>query len=113
MKRYENTTARRQPYSENEHDGKRNGGFRKYQTTIYDTVPEDNTDVYVITQEGDRLDNLAFEFYGDPRFWVILAIANHLGKGSTTVDGGIQLRIPPKSVITNLRLSLEQVQKDR
>jgi len=92
MKRYENTTARRQPYSENEHDGKRNGGFRKYQTTIYDTVPEDNTDVYVITQEGDRLDNLANQFYGDPTLWWFIARANNLY--SMNVEAGTSLRIP-------------------
>ena len=86
---------------------------RVYESTLLPVIPKSFNDRYIFTRVGDRLDNLAFEFYGDPRFWVILAIANHLGKGSTTVDGGIQLRIPPKSVITNLRLSLEQVQKDR
>ena len=91
MKRYENTNARRQSYSENEHDGKRNGGFRKYQTTIYDTVPEDNTDVYVITQEGDRLDNLANQFYGDSTLWWFIARTNNLR--TIHVPAGTSLRI--------------------
>ena len=32
------------------------GSYNKYETTIYENVPESNTDVYVITQSGDRLD---------------------------------------------------------
>ena len=31
----------------------------KNDTTIYSDVPESNEDMYVITQFGDRLDNLA------------------------------------------------------
>ena len=37
----------------------KSGGL-KYDTTIYEQVPESNDDVYVITQEGDRLDDLAY-----------------------------------------------------
>ena len=84
-----------------------------WNTTILPIIEKSFNDRFIFTRDGDRLDNLAFEFYGDPRFWIILAIANHLGKGTTTVHAGLQLRIPPKSIITDLRLSLDQVQKDR
>ena len=33
-----------------------------YSTTIYNTVPERNTDEYFISQAGDRCDNLAYRF---------------------------------------------------
>ena len=35
-----------------------------YSTTIYEKVPERNDDMYFISQEGDRCDNLAVRFYG-------------------------------------------------
>ena len=47
-----------------------------YTTTIYEKVPENNNDIYVITQEGDRLDNLAFQYYGDPKLWWAIAWFN-------------------------------------
>ena len=36
-----------------------------YGTTLYQRIPETNGDLHVISVEGDRLVNLAFEFYGD------------------------------------------------
>ena len=64
----------------------------KYGTTFYDDVPKTNEDVYVITQEGDRLDNLAFQFYGDQHLWWFIARVNHLKTMNTPV--GTRLRIP-------------------
>ena len=63
-----------------------------YSTTIYDDVPKLNTDIYVITQEGDRLDNLANEYYGDPNLWWFIARVNHLK--TMNVSRGKRLRIP-------------------
>ena len=64
----------------------------KYDTTIYDDVPALNSDIYVITQHGDRLDNLANQFYGDPSLWWFIARANNLV--TMNVDVGKNLRIP-------------------
>ena len=61
----------------------------------------------------DRLDNLAFEFYGDPRHWIILAIANNLGKGTLIVPPNLQLRIPPQSVISSLRDRYRAIEEER
>ena len=63
-----------------------------FSTTIYDDVPKSNDDMYVITQEGDRLDNLAFEYYGDQSLWWFIARVNHLN--SMNVPNGTRLRIP-------------------
>ena len=63
----------------------------KYNTTIYEEVPERNDDLHVIAQEGDRLDNLAFEFYGDPKLWWFIANTN--GLTAMNVEPGIRLRI--------------------
>jgi phage tail protein X len=51
-------------------------------------------DTYIIAIQGDRLDNLAYKYFGDSRLWWILARANYLGKGDLTVPIGKQIRIP-------------------
>ncbi len=63
-----------------------------YRTTIYSTIPETDNDIYVITQHGDRLDNLAFQFYGDQSLWWYIAKANYLS--FMTIPTGTSLRIP-------------------
>ena len=49
-----------------------------YSTTIYEKVPERNDDMYFISQEGDRCDNLAVRFYGNPNLWWYIARVNDL-----------------------------------
>ena len=63
-----------------------------YSTTIYDDVPKSNDDIYVITQYGDRLDNLAFQFYNDQHLWWFIARANNIN--TMNVPVGTRLRIP-------------------
>ena len=50
----------------------------KYATTIYKEVPERDDDMHFIAQEGDRCDNLAFRFYGNPELWWFIARVNNL-----------------------------------
>jgi nucleoid-associated protein YgaU len=67
----------------------------KYKSTKYPKFPKKATDLYIISRELDRLDQLSNEFYKDPRYWWIIAEANPiLGKGTLLVPPGIQLRIP-------------------
>mgnify|MGYP003119431080 FL=1 len=63
-----------------------------YLTTLYDRVPFSNSDLYVISQEGDRLDTLANQFYGDSTLWWYIANANNLNK--INLEPGTSLRIP-------------------
>ena len=52
-------------------------------------------DVFLLTLRGDRLDNLAYQFYGDPTLWWILSVANpDLPNDSLYPTLGFQLRIP-------------------
>ena len=44
-----------------------------YRTTIYNTIPQTDSDVWVITQHGDRLDNLAFQFYNALCFYLFVS----------------------------------------
>ena len=58
-----------------------------------------NEDIFVVTQEGDRLDNLAFQFYGNQHLWWYIAHANNLT--TMNVEIGTQLRIPGSTQYTN------------
>tara|TARA_E500000318_G_C3438981_1_gene164201 strand:- start:214 stop:483 length:270 start_codon:yes stop_codon:yes gene_type:complete len=63
-----------------------------YNTTIYSKVPERDTDQYFIAQDGDRCDNLAFEFYGNSNLWWFIARVNNLK--TNNIPAGTSLRIP-------------------
>ena len=67
-------------------------GSLVYNTTIYNDVPERDDDIYITTQPGDRLDNLAMTFYGSSTHWWFIAHVNNLDK--INVETGTTLRIP-------------------
>jgi hypothetical protein len=70
--------------------------LRRYlSSTRYPNIPLSENDFYIITQFGDRLDTLAYQFYQDPTYWWILAVANpDMPKDSLYPPLGYQLRIP-------------------
>ena len=70
------------------------------ETIIYQEIPKKDTDIYVITQEGDRLDNLANQFYSDPSLWWYIAQANNLF--AMNLEPNISLRIPVDLAFTEL-----------
>ena len=67
-------------------------GQQYYLTTIYNKVPESDTDMHFIAQDGDRCDLLANKFYGDSSLWWFIARVNHLK--TMHIPKGISLRIP-------------------
>jgi len=69
-------------------------GKKVLKTSIPKTIPKKDDDIYIITQETDRLDLLANEYYGDSRLWWIIATANNINNVNIGLEGGIQLRIP-------------------
>jgi hypothetical protein len=74
---------------------KTSDGKRYYKGKIYPDVPYLASDYYIITTIGDRLDTLAYNYYGDPGLWWIISVANNnITKGSIFPSPGIQLRIP-------------------
>lgn len=74
-----------------------------YSNNVYPDIPLREDDAYVITVLGDRLDLLAFDFYGDSTYWWIIASANALPGDSMIPPIGSQLRIP-----TNIRSAINQ-----
>jgi nucleoid-associated protein YgaU len=69
-------------------------GKRVYNTTHYPEIPVSDNDIYIVSNDTDYLDTLSFKYYKDPTLWWIIALANNIGKGRMSVEGGIQLRIP-------------------
>jgi hypothetical protein len=82
--------------TKNENPNIANIGARYYVTNSYPEIPLKSSDVYAITEFGDRLDILANLFYGDPSLYWVIASANPdlVPNDSLSLKGGIQLRIP-------------------
>tara|TARA_B100001094_G_C18035855_1_gene722482 strand:- start:415 stop:738 length:324 start_codon:yes stop_codon:yes gene_type:complete len=91
MNRYQDI---RQIKNENEFVGTL--GDKYYRTTYYPEIEPHESDIYVETEFGDRLDLLANQFYGDVTLYWIISISNpnKLNLGSITIPPGTQLRIP-------------------
>tara|TARA_B100000035_G_scaffold284076_1_gene266729 strand:- start:720 stop:1013 length:294 start_codon:yes stop_codon:yes gene_type:complete len=82
MNRYSNTRKKR------DKDGK-----VVYGTTYYPEISVEDSDVFIRTVFGARLDNLAYQYYGDVSLWWIIAKANGI-RGKVGLEAGTLLRIP-------------------
>ena len=70
-------------------------GKRYKATTKYPDIPLSYNDVYVYTDEGDRFDILAQQYYSNSSLWWIISIANpQLTQMSMYPPLGVQIRIP-------------------
>ena len=78
-------------------------GKQYYREAFITSIPEREGDVYFITEAGDRLDLIAYEFYNDSSFYWILAAANPVitRRDSYMVEAGKQFRVPidPQNII--------------
>ena len=75
-------------------------------STRYPNIPLSENDVYIITQYGDRLDNLAYQFYNDSTLWWVLSVANpDLPNDTLYPPLGYQLRIPTfiSNIVNNFK----------
>jgi len=66
-----------------------------YKGKFYPNIPLSESDEYIITTVGDRLDSLAYSYYNDSTLWWVISMANNnITKGALYPNPGIQLRIP-------------------
>jgi hypothetical protein len=85
MNRYHNPTILTTPYTNRPY----------YKGKFYPNIPLSESDIYVITTAGDRLDSLAYTYYSDPTLWWVISMANNNAtKGTLYPNPGTQLRIP-------------------
>ena len=75
-----------------------------YSTTYYPTIPVSDSDIFISTILGARLDNLAHQHYGDVSLWWVIAKANGI-RGKISFKPGTLLRIPGNiaNIIGNFR----------
>ena len=94
MTRYDNSTVLKTEFTDRPY----------YKGKQYPNIPLSESDVYVITTVGDRLDSLAYSYYNDATLWWIIAVANNNAtKGALYPIPGTQLRIPTNvNVVLNL-----------
>lgn len=83
INRYDNIAAK-----------KDDSGRTVVKPVIYPPIPRSINDTYIRTTPGDRLDLLANNYYGNVRYWWIIAEANGIGKGTMAIPPNQQLRIP-------------------
>ena len=69
---------------------------RTYRALKYPEIPLSIDDLYIITNDGDRLDLLANQFYKDVDLWWIIATANPnvVRRDSFNLRSGLEIRIP-------------------
>ena len=74
----------------------KNVGIEYKNISKYPTVPLLPSDIYAITEFGDRFESLRFQFYGDVSLWWIIAITNPdtVNFSSLFLPIGTQIRIP-------------------
>ena len=68
-------------------------GKRVYSTTFYPEIPIRDTDIFITSVFGQRLENLAYKYYGDTSLWWIISKANGI-RGQMGLKPGTLLRIP-------------------
>jgi len=91
-------------YDSNE-EKKLKDGRIVYRSKIYPNIPKKDTDIFIVTQGGDRLDTIAYQFYNDSSLWWIIATANNIHGADFAVDDGTILRVPqdPIDIINKVR----------
>ena len=83
-------------------------GKRFYGVVKYPDIPLSVSDIYVITQKGDRYDLLADQYYGDSTLWWVISIANEsFQQNSMILPEGQQIRIPVN--ISNILFNFERI----
>jgi phage tail protein X len=77
-------------------------------TTLYPEIPFSENDIYVYVTEGDRLDNIAFQYYGDSTlYWIIGAANPELALNTMFPPLGSQIRIPTD--VDNIIISFNNI----
>lgn len=83
---------------------KDDNGKRYYEDTDFPYIRSENNDIYIYSSEGDSLDVIAQEYYGDAGYWFIIADVNNLD--GMNLEGGIQLKIP------DIKLYIDSLEKE-
>lgn len=103
MNRYEYASIEKEP-----------AGKRIFDISSMPVFESTNTDIYIITNTGDRLDLLAHRYYNDVTMWWIIASTNsEYFTGGFNIKPGVLLRIPFPVTITDASSKLSNAQRNK
>ena len=74
-------------------------GVTQWDTLNLPTFQPRSDDIVYQVQTTDRIDLLAYRFYGDPVLWWVIAVANGLEILPIDLNVGQNLRIPSKDYV--------------
>jgi hypothetical protein len=81
---------------------------RRYTVVKYPSITLGESDLYVYTNQGDRFDILALNYYGDSSLWWIINRANsNQPSDSLYPRVGAQIRIPSPQRVANILAQYE------
>jgi hypothetical protein len=83
------------------------GKGKVYDSVLLPNVDANDTDIVVMTVQGDRLDLLANEYYEDPSMWWVIALKNDMTEIDLSMKEGIILRIPSRNEALEIKNSLK------
>ena len=68
--------------------------FRVYKPTMYPSIPMKDSDTFIAPVVGQKLENIANEYYGDGSLWWIIAKANNINDSTVISNTLKRVRIP-------------------
>jgi hypothetical protein len=69
-------------------------GNRVLKSTLYPIIKIEDSDQFIYPIDGDRVENIAYRYYGDSTLWWIIAKANGIRDGSFGLKPDEKIRIP-------------------
>ena len=69
-------------------------GNRVLKSTLYPEIKIEDGDQFVYPIDGDRVENIAYRYYGDSTLWWIITKANGIRDGSFGLKPDVKIRIP-------------------
>lgn len=83
-------------------------GYEFWGPVFLTEIEPQSDDTSYTVRSGDRIDRLAFEFYGDPILWWVLAVANGLELLPSDLSEGQVLRVPSSRYVTQELMLLDR-----
>lgn len=84
-------------------------GFDFFELTEYPDLPEQPDDIDYLVKTTDRIDLLAYKFYGDPVLWWVISIANDFELLPNDLVDGETIRIPSPRFVQNELFSTRKI----
>lgn len=84
-------------------------GFEFWDFVDFPEVPEQPDDLLYQMTSDDRLDTLAFKFYGEALYWWVIAVANGMENIDVESNLGLSLRIPSPRYVKEILFSKAKV----